>query len=81
MERVLGTVPELYYVCGQCGHTVSAPELPDTCEGCRAPYTSLRGYRTLADAESDSADVLAHKLEQRGPSSSELHRRATDASL
>jgi DNA-directed RNA polymerase subunit RPC12/RpoP len=72
---------ELYYVCGQCGHTVSSPELPDACEGCRAPYTSLRGYRTLAEAEADSQDQLDARRDARGPTASELHNRASHAEL
>ena len=72
---------ELYYVCGQCGHTVSSPELPDECEGCRAPYTDLRGYRTLGDAEDASQEQLDARLPARGPTASELHYRASHAEL
>lgn len=76
-----GVPRELYYVCGQCGYTVSSPELPESCECCRAPYTALAGYRTLADAEESSQAVLEAKTPTRGPSASELHGRASRAEL
>lgn len=47
-------MPELYYVCALCQHTVSAPEWPARCEDCGSPGACLRGYRTLEAAEEAS---------------------------
>ena len=73
-------MPELYYVCSVCSHTVSAPEIPERCEYCGASYPVLRAYYTLDEAEHDSQDVL--DTEQRaaeGLSATALHARASGA--
>lgn len=52
-------MPELYYVCEQCGHTVSSPRWPDDCEGCGCRWDSLSRFATLAEAELGSVAALA----------------------
>ncbi len=49
---------DLYYVCDNCGHFWSSPELPYECENCRASASYLMARATLAEAEETSEIVL-----------------------
>lgn len=57
-------MPELYYVCEACGHTVTAGEPPDDCEGCGAAADRLTGYRSLLAAEILAAVAIAAPAEE-----------------
>lgn len=59
--------PARYFVCDDCAHTWSAPEMPDACEYCRRGVASISEYDDIEDAEVYSEDVLAAHALTRTP--------------